>query len=328
MNAEKSNPEGPVRIGVLGAGLMGKNHLRIYDLLKGVDVVGIVDPDEMTAKAVSETFGCKVFPTLEAMAGEVDAVSVCTPSSLHAEIGLECLGAGLHCMIEKPLATNEEDCLKLIEAADKAGVKLLVGHIERFNPAVQQLSAMLNGGQAVHAIDSRRLSSVSQRITDVDVVADLMVHDIDIVLSLIRSPLAHIAAEAVRGRNGADHVNALLRFENGAIACLTASRITQHKVRRLSVTTSAGFVEVDYVNQSLDVYVQDEIKRVANAAQEFGDYKAEILMDRVFVRRGEPLYLELAHFADIIRNDGQPIVTGQDSLEVMRVVRRIQDLVA
>jgi predicted dehydrogenase len=316
----------PVRIAVVGAGTMGRNHLRVYGMLKNVELVGLYDSDPEAAAEAAELSGCRRFDRLDEIPCSVDAVSICSPTSTHGAIGQRMLEAGVHCLIEKPLATSEQECLGLIEAARASGARLLVGHIERFNPAVQQLAVLLNGKQAVQAIDARRLSSVGKRITDVDVVADLMVHDLDIVTSLIGAAVVSIEAQAVKtyGSPSGDHVVALLRFANDSIACLTASRITQNTVRKISVTTDVGFIDVDYIDQSVEVYLQDNVKMPKGGVSTFGDYTLDISMERVHVRRTEPLQMEIGHFVRVVRKNEPPLITGEDGLAVLRLVWQIQ----
>ena len=317
---------GPVRVAVIGAGNMGRNHLRVYGMLKNVDLIGVYDADAGVTAAAAEQFDCSPFATLDEIAGQVDAVSICSPTSTHRDVGLQMLEAGVHCLIEKPLATTEQECSELIAAALASNAKLLVGHIERFNPAVQQLALLLDGNQIIQAIDARRLSSVGKRITDVDVVADLMVHDLDIVMALVKEEIVSVEAQAVRtfGSPGGDHVIALLRFANDSVACLTASRITQNTVRKLTVTTDVGYIDVDYIDQSIEVYLQDTVKMPKGVSQ-FGDYALDIAMERVQVRRTEPLQMELGHFVQVIMEDLAPLTPGEDGLAALRLVRLIQD---
>ncbi|MCG8544526.1 MAG: Gfo/Idh/MocA family oxidoreductase [Alphaproteobacteria bacterium] len=316
----------PMRVAVIGVGNMGRNHLRVYGTLKHVDLVGVYDADSEVAAEAARQLGCRSIASLDDVADMVDAVSICSPSTTHVDVGLRMLQAGVHCLIEKPLATSEKDCLALIEAARASNAKLLVGHIERFNPAVQQLSVLLDGNQTVQAIDARRLSSVGRRITDVDVVADLMVHDLDIVMALIKSDVVSIEAQAVStyGTPGGDHVVALLRFANNSIASLTASRITQNTVRKLAVTTDVGFIDVDYIDQSIEVFLQDKVKMARAGTSRFGDYALDIAMERVQVRRTEPLQMELSHFAQVVRENVSPLVPGEEGLAVLRLVWQIQ----
>lgn len=320
-----------VRVGVIGAGTMGRNHLRVFDMLKNVELVGFYDPDLETARDLADQYGCTAFDNEAAAAEALDAVSICAPSSLHGALGRLFLDAGCHCLIEKPLATSESDCHILIDAAERNNVKLLVGHIERFNPAVRQLSLMLAAnGQKVRAIDTRRLSSASRRVTDVDVIADLMIHDLDIIASLTSGDVFVQGATAVgvSQDRGADHVTALLELGDDAIASLTASRITHNTVRKISVTTDVAVIDVDYINQSVEVYWQDRVKLNTGPAAQFGEYARDLAMERVQVRRTEPLQLELAHFIDIIRQDTGPLVSGEDALTALRLVWQIGDCLA
>ncbi|WP_417432239.1 Gfo/Idh/MocA family oxidoreductase [Kiloniella sp.] len=314
-----------IRVAVVGAGMMGHHHLRIYDNLKGVDLVGLVERDQERALHAANQYGIEVFGGVEDLVGKVDAASIASPSITHGEIGVFLLGNGIHCLIEKPLAVTELQCLSLIETAKIAGVQLMVGHVERFNPAVRQLAAILAEGHQVHAVDVRRLSSASGRITDVDVVADLMVHDLDIVLSLVQRPIVELTAKAVStsGRGG-DYVTALLSFDGGVLGTVTASRITQNKVRELSVTTDLGLIQIDYSAQTLNIFRQGDtaVKRMPG---DFGSYHLDIMMERALVRNSEPLVLELQHFVDCARSGEKPLVSGEDALEALRLVWRIQN---
>lgn len=317
---------GKARIGVIGVGVMGQNHLRVYDQLKDTVLVGCFDTDQKKNKDVAEQFGCRAFNNIEDMIGNVDAVSVCAPSSLHKEYGLFFLNRGVHCLIEKPLATTREDGGALIAAAERNNVRLLVGHIERFNPAVQQVFSLLSEGAKIQAIEAQRLSAVSARIRDIDVVADLMVHDLDIVLALARSSTKRVTAAQVSTEQsgGGDHVTTLIEFESGVLANLTASRISQLPVRRLTVTTDSGVVAVDYMNQSADIYLHSETIQRDRSITPFGEYSSGISLESVQIRRQEPLQLELMHFVDIVRNGGQPMISGEQALAAMELVWKIQ----
>ncbi len=321
--------EAPVRVAVIGVGSMGSNHLRVYDTLKNVDLVGIYDADMELAQCRAAEYGCHAFENLEDILKAVDAVSICTPSSTHCEVGLFFLNAGVHCLIEKPLAVTEEQCLDLIAAAKGSGAKLLVGHIERFNPAVRQLAKLLDGRASIQAIETHRLSAVSKRITDVDVVADLMVHDIDIVTSLARKKVVSVVAAGVKtfGSPGGDHVTTLLRFADESIACLTASRITQRTVRKLSVTTDTSLIDVDYMNQSVDIFLRDRVELPRADESKEREYAIDTVVERLHVRRREPLQTELDHFINVILTDGVPLVSGEDGLSALRLVWQIQDQV-
>lgn len=316
----------PLRVAVVGAGQMGSNHLRIYSGLKGVELVGVVDADRARARAAADRFGCRAFASIDEVAGEIDAASVAVPSTLHAEVGGRLLEHGIHCLIEKPLAPTEADCEALIAAADARGLVLLVGHVERFNPVVRQLRQILANG-VIHAIDVRRMSTLSGRITDVDVVADLMVHDIDVVLSLMRSEVIDVLAQGVNTGNGIgqDYATATLAFANGSMASLTASRITHNKIRELNVTADVGFITASYITQELLIHSQ---ARTSTPLISSSSYALDLAIERVMIRPEEPLVLELGHFVDAVSGGAQPLVSGRDALAAMRLVWRIQEVLA
>ncbi len=325
MSAPRRRRDEPVRVGVVGVGSMGVNHARVYDTLKGAELVAVVDDDPARAAQVVEIYGGEVYPSIDQLAGRVDAVSVVAPSVLHAEIGCRLLEMGIDCLIEKPLATSLEDGHRLVDAADRHGRKVLVGHIERFNPAVEQLSDILRG-EVPLAVDARRMSAVSSRISDVDVIADLMVHDLDIVLGLIHQPVVEVTARgaAVHGAIGEDYVTALLTFADGSLASLTASRITQNRIRTLEVTTAERLYAVDYSDQSLNIFRQGRLGGFPDDELEPERYLLDVGTERVLVRRSEPLAAELAHFMEVVRGREPARVDAHAALDVLELADRIR----
>lgn len=314
------NPKNNLRVAVIGVGQMGRHHVRVYSQIQGVTLVGVVDPNEKNASDAASQYECPSFSTIEPILGQVDAVSIATPPATHAEIGIQLLNHGIHCLIEKPLATTEDHCLKLIQAAQKNNAILLVGHIERFNPAVQALSAILSQGCHIHAIDIRRMSSASARITDVDVITDLMTHDLDIVLSLIKEPISRIVASSVQTADspGSDYVTALLSFAGGTMASLTASRITQNKVRELNITSDLGWITVDLIRQELSIFRQ-------GVGLSTPRYSLDHSIERVAVKHAEPLVLEIQHFVDAVRGNTAPLTTGEHALAVLKATQTIRE---
>jgi predicted dehydrogenase len=315
-----------LQVAVIGCGAMGQNHLRVYSRMKGVEIAAVVDTDIERAQNFAELYGCEALNSISALPKTIQAASVTAPSSTHAEIGCSLLDRGIHCLIEKPLALNEQDCLDLISKSEANGCKLLVGHIERFNPAVRQLSELLSDSAKIYAIDAKRMSALSSRITDVDVVMDLMIHDLDIVLMAAGSPVVGIQANGVATTpsSGFDYVTALLTFKSGAMATVTASRITENRIRELVITSNIGCITLDYSTQELLVHQQNRTREVPSDGSCFFD----LSVDRVLVRSSEPLMLELEHFVDSIVNELQPLITGQDSLDALRVVWKIQQEVS
>ena len=328
MTSKTSDGAQPVRVGVVGAGQMGANHLRIYGGVKGVELVGVVDADPARAERAAALHGCRAFASAQQMAPEIDAASIAVPSSLHADVARPLLQQGVHCLVEKPLATTEAECEALIRAADASGVVLLAGHVERFNPVVRQLGEILRGN-VVHAIDVRRMSALSARITDVDVVADLMVHDIDVVLSLLGTDVSDVVAQGVRSMSGAghDYVTATFMFAGGSMASLTASRITHNKIRELNVTADVGYITANYLNQELLIHSQ--ARTTGSAGADGGtNYVLDLATERVLIRPEEPLDVEIRHFVDCIQRGTPPLVSGRDALNAMRFVWEIQRLLA
>jgi len=183
-----------IKVAVIGAGMMGKNHLKTYKNLQGVELVGVYDIFPEAAKAAADMFGIKAFSSMDEVAKNVDAVSVVTTSVTHAEVGSFFLNRGIHCLIEKPLATTEDECQMLIKTAKDNNVTLLVGHIERFNPAVEQMGKILSDTSKIRSLTAQRMSAASGRITDVDVSMDLMIHDIEVIQSLVKSPVVNVHA--------------------------------------------------------------------------------------------------------------------------------------
>lgn len=318
----------PIKVAVIGAGMMGKNHLKTYKTLSNFDLVGVYDIFPEAAQNAAEMFGIKAFSSLEEVASVVDAVSVVTTSVTHAEVGEFFLNKGIHCLIEKPLAATEEECNRLINAAKSHNAVLLVGHIEQFNPAVEQLHKVLADNSQICSITTNRMSAASGRITDVDVAMDLMIHDAEVVLSLVKSPVTNVSASAVRNAkspSGKDYITALLEFANGATATMTASRITQSRVRTLTVTTNDNYIDMDFINQSIAVHSQGRMHNVAaDSLPENMRYGLKGSVENLFIMAAQPLPGELNHFANCIWGKETPRISGEKALEALKVIWKIQ----
>ncbi len=317
-----------VKVAVIGAGMMGKNHLKTYKNLQGVELVGVYDIFPEAREKAAEMFGIKAFSSLEEVAANVDAVSVVTTSVTHADVGEFFLNRGIHCMMEKPLATTEEGCKRLIDAAAKNNVTLLVGHIEQFNPAVEQMHKILHDTTKIRSLTAQRMSAASGRITDVDVSMDLMIHDAEIILSLVQSPIKNIQASAVTTPDhpeGKDYITALLTFENGVTANITASRITQARVRTLTVTTDTNYIDMDFINQSINVHSQGRMPYVnQESIPDWMNYGLKGSVEQLFIPTNQPLTAELTHFINCVNGKETPRITGQNALEALRVIWTVQ----
>ncbi|MFV0625830.1 MAG: Gfo/Idh/MocA family oxidoreductase [Alphaproteobacteria bacterium] len=316
------------RIAVIGAGMMGKNHLRTYKSLSNVELVGVYDIFPDACKAAAEMFDIRAFSSLEEVAKNVDAVSVVTTSVTHGDVGEFFLNKGIHCLMEKPLATTEEECQKLISAAKTNNVTLLVGHIERFNPAVEQMGKILSDTTKIRSLTAQRMSAASGRITDVDVAMDLMIHDAEVVLSLVKSKVSNIQASSVKtaeNPKGTDYITALLEFENGATASLTASRITQARVRTLTVTTDTNYIDMDFIGQSINVHSQGRMPYVnQDSIPEWMNYGLKGSVEQLFIPQNQPLQAELNHFINCINGKETPRISGENALEALRVIWGVQ----
>lgn len=317
-----------LKVAVIGAGVMGKNHLKTYKTLSGVELVGVYDISPGAAKTAAETFGIKAFSSLDEVAQNVDVVSVVTTSVTHADVGEFFLNKGIHCLVEKPLATTEEECHRLIDAAQKNNVVLLVGHIERFNPAVEQMGKILSDTSKIRSLTAQRMSAASGRITDVDVAMDLMIHDVEVIQSLVKSDVVNVQACSVKTPDkpeGKDYITALLEFESGATANLTASRITQARVRTLTVTTDTNYIDMDFINQSINVHSQGRMPYVnQESIPDWMNYGLKGSVEQLFIPTNQPLAAELMHFMDCARGLATPRISGENALKALRVIWEIQ----
>lgn len=317
-----------IKVAVIGAGVMGKNHLKTYKNLPNVELVGVYDIFPEAAENAAEMFGIKAFSSMEEVAKSVNAVSVVTTSTTHADVGEFFLNHGIHCLIEKPLATTEDECMRLINAAKKNNVTLLVGHIERFNPAVEQMGKILSDTSKIRSLTAQRMSAASGRITDVDVAMDLMIHDVEVIQSLVKSPVVNVQACSVKTPDkpeGKDYISALLEFANGATANLTASRITQARVRTLTVTTDTNYIDMDFINQSINVHSQGRMPYVnQESIPDWMNYGLKGSVEQLFIPTNQPLSAELSHFTACIRGEATPRITGENALNALRVIWEVQ----
>jgi len=326
----------PIRVGVIGAGNMGQHHLRFYNMLNKAKLVGVVDIDAGRAKALAAEHHCKAFAHIEDLIGKVDAVSIAVPSHLHASIGEFFLNHRVHCLIEKPLAITEAECLKLIKAAESKNVILLAGHVEHFNPAVLTLAEILKNAGQIYSFEAKRMGwNRNHRVPGVDVVLDLMVHDLEIISFLNEHPITHISAHgaSLHSNDEMDHVTSLLSFDNDTIANLGASWISARKLRTLEVNTESGTFFLDYSAQKLLYYRSPEFQinhmKLLQSEKSSQLYRSEAQLDQIFVRHQEPLLLELQNFLQSIDAGVALGVSGYQALNALNLAWKIQaELVA
>ncbi len=315
----------PVRVGVIGIGNMGWHHARVLSLLRDAELVGVADPHESKGRLAVEQFGCRWFPSFEAMLGEVEAVCIAVPTLLHHRVGMACLQAGVHVLIEKPIAATQEEAADLIRAADTAGRLLQVGHIERFNPAFRELLRVVANEEVV-VLEARRHSPNADRANDVSVVLDLMIHDIDLVLELAASPVVRLAAAGGRSSDGPiDYVNATLGFANGVVASLTASKMAHRKIRSLSAHCRSSLMETDFLNRNLRIHRRSHESVSADHGELL--YRNDGFIEEVSTTSIEPLYAELEHFLQCVRGRETPAVDGLQASRALQLADLIEQCV-
>ncbi|MCP9775815.1 Gfo/Idh/MocA family oxidoreductase [Cyanobium sp. HWJ4-Hawea] len=315
----------PVRLGVIGIGNMGWHHARVLSLIKDAELVGVADPDQARGELATGQFGCKWFATYEEMLGEVEAVCIAVPTLLHHRVGLACLKAGVHVLIEKPIAASQEEAADLIRASEAAGRLLQVGHIERFNPAFRELVKVVANEEVV-VLEARRHSPNPDRANDVSVVLDLMIHDIDLVLELARAPVVRLAAAGGRSADGPiDYVNATLGFANGVVASLTASKMAHRKIRSLSAHCRSSLVETDFLNRTLHIHRKSH----ESVSADHGElvYRSDGVIEEVSTTSIEPLYAELEHFLQCVRGAEIPAVDGLQASRALQLADLIEQCV-
>jgi predicted dehydrogenase len=335
----------PLRVAVIGAGAFGRNHLRVFHQLQqeghAVELVAVVDRDPAAVAAASAKFGIPGFETIEAClaaAGPLDAASVCVPTIHHASTAEPLLAAGVDLLIEKPLAASLADADRILELANKHERIVQVGHLERFNPAVTAARRHLHKPMFFEA---HRLSIFTPRSLDVDVVLDLMIHDLDIVLSLVASPVREVRAVGLPVlSHKVDIANVRVEFENGCIANFTASRISTERVRKLRFFQPHQYLSLDFARQdllmidvtaaaALDPAQLAHIAEMAHQAQQTGQHpSAGLSLKKLPVELGEPLLLEIASFLHSVRTRTTPLVSGEAGRAALSLALEINEAIA
>lgn len=307
------------RAGVIGVGTMGENHARVYSEMRGVELAGVSDLDEDLARCVATEYGTEA-RTMEGLLERCDLVSVAVPTGAHYETVRRCLEAGVHVIVEKPITIEPDRGRELAALAGDRGLTLQVGHVERFNPAVRTASALVSDLDII-AIDAQRLGPPVDRTTTDRVTVDLMIHDVDIVQSLLDEEPTAIGAI---GTADGQHATATLQFADDVVATVTASRVSQRKVRRLTITATDCLVEIDYLDQTVLLYRDSFPEYVSDDAMG-SRYRHESVIERPEVTNREPLRAELESFVSSVRDDSVPEVTAADGLRALETVRRIDD---
>lgn len=308
---------------------MGSHHARVYGALTGgCELAGVYDPDEARAAELADRWNTVMYPTIEALLDAVDVVSIASPSGLHVEHALLALERSVDVLIEKPVSLASEEARRLqgIVADLPWSPIVQVGHIEHFNPAIREVRKLL-AEQELVAIDLQRLSAYDGRIGDADVVQDLMLHDIHVLLSVAGAPVRRIHAEGrrVRSESRDDYAVASLVFEDGLIATLSASRVTEEKIRRMTATTTESHVTVDYLRRTIEASRWTSLRPDPDRSSA---YRQECVVERFFVPTEEPLVAELSSFLECVRDRRAPEVGLEMGIRCLEVVEAVQDEIA
>ena len=289
---------------------MGRNHARCYSLIEEAELAAVYDADLERAREIAEEFGAEAVDSLEALAEASDLASVAVPTVAHLSVGGELMRRGVHVLMEKPIAPNVEEAQELVKLAGEFDRILQVGHIERFNPVMRELEAKLHQPKFIEA---HRLSPFPNRSIDIGVVLVLMIHDLEIILHLVKSPVESIDAVGVPVlMKSEDIANARLRFENGCVANVTASRISPERLRKIRVFQDDGYLSLDYQEQAGEMYWKEG---------------GEIRKAPVEVEKDEPLKLELSAFVESVRDGKTPAVTGQQGTDALAIAFKITEMI-
>jgi predicted dehydrogenase len=318
-----NQPKNSLRVGIIGAGSMGRNHVRVAITNPLVECKGLFDPNEKLGVSVANEFGCNYFHDFTVFLDAVDAVVIASPTTTHFEIAKQALLAGKHCLIEKPITVEIAEALELKNIAQERGLTVSVGHVERYNPVFPELQKILENKEIL-GVKVNRLSYNTNRANDVDVVLDLMIHDIDNVNKLISEKLDVIGAVGGNFHStNTDYVTAIIKTQSGIVCDITASKASQTKQRTIQISCADCFVIVDFLRKEIEVnrhaqgsYISDNIDV---------KYRQEYLVERVFVPNVEPLMAEHTDFADAILNEQLPKVTIEDGIDALRLAIEVQD---
>ncbi|NNE28606.1 MAG: Gfo/Idh/MocA family oxidoreductase [Saprospiraceae bacterium] len=318
----------PIKIGVLGVGHLGKIHLKCLRDVPAFECIGFFDTNDEAAQKAEKEFGLRRFATAEDLINEAAAVDIVTPTISHFDLAQKALNAGKHVFLEKPVTQEPDQARELASIAKQTGLKIQVGHVERFNPA---FLALKDFPVSPLFVEAHRLAPFNPRGTDVSVVLDLMIHDLDLLLSLIASPIAEIHASGVAlVSNAADICNARIQFENGCVANLTASRISLKQMRKLRIFQPDAYISLDFLEKDVqiirlhDVDKVDPTKASSMMPLETAKGKKLIQIESPQIQPSNAIQMELASFAETISKDSEPIVGIQDGYRALDTAHWIQ----
>ncbi len=312
---KSGKPQGPpLKAAVIGTGYLGRFHAQKYAAIDGVELVAVADINQQQAAAVAGEVGCRPVTDYRELLGEIDIASIVVPTNLHFAIARECLQQGVHLLVEKPITQTLEEADELVALAREKNLVLQVGHLERFNPAIMALDGVLKNPTF---IECQRMAPFKTRGTEVNVVLDLMIHDIDIILSLVGADVTQI--NSVGGSvlsSEVDIANARLQFETGCVANVTASRASRDTVRKIRIFQPDGYISVDYQERKIAIYrLHGDGLPVPGLPN--------VTMEHKKFRQGDPLMTEIESFVETVRTGGTPVVSGEVGRRALEVAMRI-----
>jgi UDP-N-acetylglucosamine 3-dehydrogenase len=316
-----------VKVAIAGAGVMGRNHVRVCSELEDVEVVGVVEPARPAAERISRLFRVRTFDTLTKLLAEArpDVLIIATPTIVHFAAAREAIASGVHVLVEKPIAATVAEGQDLVTRAASAGVLLGVGHIERFNPAVRELKKHVEAGELgrVFQITARRVGPFPPRIQDVGVVVDLATHDVNIMEHVVGTPIERVYAETARRihQTQEDLVSCTMRFASGTVGVLDINWLTPTKIRELSVLGERGMFVVNYLTQDLTLYENSSSGGAAEVLSVMGVVEGRMI--RFPIQRFEPLRAEIESFLSAVRTGGKPHVGGEEGVRALHLAHLI-----
>lgn len=323
--SESKSISKPLRMGVIGVGNMGRHHVRVLSLLKDIELVGVSDINLERGLDMASKYQTHFFENYLELLAHVDAVSIAVPTKLHYKVGMNCLKAGVHVLIEKPIAASISEAESLVNIAAETNCILQVGHIERFNPAFKELTKVAQT-ESIVALEARRMSPYSDKANDVSVVLDLMIHDIDLILELTSAPVVKLTASGNMRADSSylDYVTATLGFANGVVATLTASKVTHRKIRSLAAHCRNSLIETDFLKNEILIHRHQTFNNSLERSPL--SYRQDGITEKVYTSNIEPIYAEIEHFVNCIRGGERPSVGGEQALKALRLASLIEQM--
>ncbi len=313
---------GKVKLGIIGVGRMGNYHANVLSVLNSdVDFIGVYDINMVRAHYVAKKYHTTAYETIDNLLEEAEGVCIAVPTKLHYEIAKKALLAGVHTLVEKPISGTTEEASDLVKTAAENKLIFQTGHVERFKGAVVELRKIVENP---YLVEARRLSPWEDKEWDTGVVLDLMIHDIDIVLSLMQSEVKHVDAVGSIVKSGYEDIaSAVLQFENGAIANITSSRLSETRIRAMAVSQFKAFIYLNFETQDINIYRGSSASFFVSSREI--TYKQESFVERVLVQKENALKEELLHFAHSILGRTEPIVSGEDDIKTLSITLKIID---